>query len=283
MDDLAATIDRFPQWAYPFAFPRGHSVTVPPRIANRIVQREHYFLNPLLALCGGDLKGRRVLDLACNAGWWSLAAIRAGAAYVYGVDGRAMHIEQANVVFSEFDVDPPRYRFEERNVFDLDDIGEFEVVLCLGLLYHVAKPFELLERISRWNRDLLVIDTSVNRYPGSLLELHRESTSDLVNAVDHQLVVSPSKGAVVEMGNELGYQVVTLRPRFTSWLGCGDYRNGTRRAFICAKRTPLSKLDAEPKRPIRDTCAWVARVAGRTFVRRGGHVAAGGADEATRL
>lgn len=269
MDDLAATIDRFPQWAYPFVFPGGHTVTVPPRIENRTFQREHYFLDPLLALCGGDLKGRRVLDLACNAGWWSLAVIRAGAAYVHGVDGRAMHIEQAHTVFAEFDVDPGRYRFEQRNVFELEDVGEFDVVLCLGLLYHVAKPFELLERISGWNRDLLVVDTSVNRYPGSLIEFHHESTSDLVNAVDHQLVVSPSKRAVVEMGNELGYRVVTLQPRFTSWLGCGDYRNGTRRAFMCAKRARLSDLDAEPERPIRDTAAWVARVAGRTLVKRG--------------
>lgn len=269
MDDLAATVDQFSQWAYPFAFPRGHTVKVPPRIENRTLQREHYLLHPLLALCGGDLKGLRVLDLACNAGWWSLAAVRAGAAFVYGVDGRAMHIEQANIVFSEFDVDPQRYRFEERNVFDLDDIGEFDIVLCLGLLYHVAKPFELLERISGWNCDLLVVDTAVNRYPGSIIELHHEDTSDVVNAVDRPLVVSPSKRAVVEMGNELGYRVVTLRPRFTSWLGCGDYRNGTRRAFICAKSTGLSSLDAEAERPIRDTCAWVARVAGRTFVKRG--------------
>lgn len=270
MDDLTSTIDRFPQWAYPFVFPNGQTVTTLPRTVNRTVQRERYFLHPLLALCGGDLKGRRVLDLACNAGWWSLAAIRAGAAYVHGVDGRAMHIEQANTVFSEFDVDPQRYRFEQRNVFDLDDVGEFDVVLCLGLLYHVAKPFELLERVSGWNSDLLVVDTSVNRYPGSLIEFHHESTSDLVNAVDRPLVISPSKRAVAEMGNELGYRVVTLRPRFTNWLGCGDYKNGTRRAFICAKRTALANLDVEPERPIQDTVAWVARVLGRTFLKRGG-------------
>jgi tRNA (mo5U34)-methyltransferase len=269
MDYLATTIDRFPQWGYPFVFPRGLKISVPPHIENRTAQRERYFFDPLVELCGGDLKGRRVLDLACNAGWWSLSAIRAGAEYVYGVDGRTMHVEQANIVFSEFDVERHRYRFETRNVFEVDDLGQFDVVLCLGLLYHVAKPFELLELISGWNTDLLVLDTAVNRYPGSLIELHHENTVDLANAVDHQLVVSPSKRAIVEMGNELGYRVVPLMPRFTNWLGCGDFRNGTRRAFICAKSTPLTNLDVEPDRPISDTIAWVARVLGRTFIKRG--------------
>lgn len=271
MSDLANTVHQPPKLGYPFDFPEGSRQAVPAHIENRTTQRMRYFFHPLVDLCGGDLKGRRVLDLACNAGWWSLAAIRAGADYVYGVDGRATHVEKANDVFSTYGVEPHRYRFETRNVFEVDDAGEFDIVLCLGLLYHVAKPFELFERISGWNRDLLVVDTAVNRYPGSLVELHHENTTDSANAVDHQLVVSPSKRAVVEMGNELGYHVATLRPRFTSWLGCGDYRNGTRRAFICAKRTPLTGLDLEPRQPIRDTVAWVGRVLGRTFIKRGRH------------
>jgi ribosomal protein L11 methylase PrmA len=40
-----------------------------------------------------------VLDLGCNAGFWSLAAIDAGADLVVGIDGRQMHIDQANLVF----------------------------------------------------------------------------------------------------------------------------------------------------------------------------------------
>jgi tRNA (mo5U34)-methyltransferase len=269
MDALAETLARYPRWGA-YASPGQAPKVDPgaPREDNRLAQRERYFLDPLIELCGGDLKGRRVLDLACARGWWSLGAIRAGADYVYGVEGRAKRVQWANGVFSRFGVDRRRYRFEERNVFDIDNAEEFDVVLCLGLLYHVAKPFELLERIGRWNSDLLVIDTSVNRYPGSLFELHHEDPADPRNSVDYGLVVSPSKRAVVEIGNELGYEVATLRPRFTSWVGCRDYRNGTRRAFICAKRTPLTGLDIDSQRPIRDALAWVGRVAGRTFVKR---------------
>ena len=38
------------------------------------------------------LKGKRVLDLGCNAGFWSLNAAEAGADFVLGVDGRQIQV-----------------------------------------------------------------------------------------------------------------------------------------------------------------------------------------------
>src|SRR5438067_2455320 len=78
---------------------------------------------------GGSLAGRRVLDLGCNAGYWSLAAIEAGADFVLGIDGRQMHIDQANLVFEARGVDPARYSFQTANIFDHDFGGEFHIVL----------------------------------------------------------------------------------------------------------------------------------------------------------
>lgn len=242
-------------------------IEVPPAHQNRLTQRERYFFDPLVSLCGGSLEGRRVLDLGCHVGRWSLSAINAGAEFVHGVDGRETHIEQARIVFSEYGVNPSRYRFDTGNVFELGDLEPFNVVLCLGLLYHVAKPFELIERISGWNTDLAVIDSSVNRYPGAILELHHEDTEVLWNAVDYEVVVSPSKGALAEIAAQFGYRTVVLKPRFSDWTGCRDYRNGTRRALICAKHTPLVGVDTEEDRPIRDAAAWLGRVMGRTFIK----------------
>ena len=113
----------------------------------------------------------------------------------------------------------------------------------------------------------MVIETSVNRYPGSLLEIHHEDTSDPANAVDYAVVVSPSKRALADIAAQFGYRTMVLQPRFTSWEGWGDYRNGTRRAFISVKQTPLTGLDVEAPSPVRDSALWSARVLGRTFVK----------------
>jgi hypothetical protein len=125
------------------------------------------------------------------------------------------------------------------------DIGSFDVVLCLGLLYHVSKPMTLLEWISQINTDLLAIDTSLSTREGSLLELRRESLEEPRSACDYELVMYPTKAAVCDMVRQFGYEPVCLRPRFSDYTGAEDFRTDRRRAFLCSKRTRLEGLEAE--------------------------------------
>jgi tRNA (mo5U34)-methyltransferase len=247
-DLLRARVAEFPRWHYEFDLNGVRTPIFNPAHANRHVQRREYFFAPLVGLCGGSLAGRRVLDLGCNAGYWSLAAIEAGADFVLGIDARQMHVDQANLVFQAKGVESSRYRFELSDIFSADLPDEqFDVVLCLGLLYHVTTPFELMERISRWNTDLLVIDTRLAvGADGAYFRLARQNPRDPRSAVDRPFALHPTSKAVAMLVNQYGYRSVMLRPRFSSWQGSRRYRNGTRRAFICAKRTSLDGLDAEP-------------------------------------
>lgn len=251
--ELRERVASFPQWHYEFDLGGVRTPIFDPAHANRHAQRKRYFFEPLVRLCGGSLAGKRVLDLGCNAGFWSLAAIEAGADFVLGVDGRQMHVDQANLVFEAKGVDPGRYRFELADAFALDLAGEsFDVVLCLGLLYHVSKPFELMERIGSWNEDLLVVDTTLDPRPGPYFRIRHQDLDDPRSAVDRPVALHPSKEAVARLASEFGYRQVTmLRPRFTSWEGSSSYRDGKRRAFICAKTTALEGLDSERIGPSR--------------------------------
>lgn len=250
MDDserLRERVASFPRWHYELdlngvrtpIFNRDH--------VNRHAQRKNYFFAPLVRLCGGSLAGKRVLDLGCNAGFWSLAAIEAGADFVLGIDGRQMHIDQANLVFDAKGVEPNRYRFQLSDIFNLELHEEpFDIVLCLGLLYHVSKPFELMERIAAWNDDLLVIDTRLAAsVPGAYFRVVEQDLDDPRSAVDRPIALHPTSPAVGILASQYGYRCVMLRPRFTDWKGSGSYRDGRRRAFICAKRTKLNGLDTE--------------------------------------
>jgi SAM-dependent methyltransferase len=271
-DSLRSRVESFSRWHYEFDL--GHGVRTPNASAgqaNRHRQRKEYFFTPLVKLCGGTLAGRRVLDLGCNAGYWSLAAIEAGADFVLGIDGRQMHIDQANLVFEAKGVDPSRYRFDLADIFALDLHDEmFDIVLCLGLLYHVSKPFELMERMSRWNTDLLVIDTTLETdVAGAYFRIVQQNLDDPRAALDRPVALHPTWRAVVRLAEQYGYACVVLRPQFTSWHGAKRYRVGSRRAFLCAKRSPLSTLaagdiEAEPPAPpARARRALNRRVAGR--------------------
>ena len=244
---LREQVASFPRWHYEFDL-NGVRTPIDNRAhVNRHAQRKNYFFAPLVQLCGGSLAGKRVLDLGCNAGFWSLAAIDAGADFVLGIDGRQMHIDQANLVFDAKGVQPDRYRFQLSDIFELElHEKPFDIVLCLGLLYHVSKPFELLERISTWSDDLLVIDTALDALvAGAYFRVAQQDLDDPRSAVDRPIALHPTSAAVARLASQYGYRCVMLRPDFTSWEGSRSYREGRRRAFICAKQTPLNGLDTE--------------------------------------
>jgi SAM-dependent methyltransferase len=218
-------------------------------------------LTPLKAALGGSLKGRRVLDLGCNAGYFSLQALEWGCDFVLGLDGREMHVDQANFVFETKGIDPERYEFVtgDVNSMDLSSWGPFDVVLCLGLLYHISDPASLINRIAGLNLKILVIDTTLVPLPGRFLQLHQEHATDPRFAVRDQFVTIPTRLAVITLAEAVGYAVAPLRPAFTSYEAALDYKAARRRAFLCSKDPQaLAAIDRYTERvnPVRD--AWTA-------------------------
>ncbi len=240
---LLAEIERLSPWHY--ALEMAPDIVTPIREnawINRHAQRVRYFWEPLLRKQPEIFRGARVLDLGCNAGFWTLKALEAGAREVVAIDARPLHIAQASLLLKAKAIEPVRYRLIQKNLFDLDfeELGRFDVILLLGLLYHVVKPFELLERISAANDQLLIIDTKVSRLEFPAMEIIREELDDPRMAADWPLVAVPSASAIHEMTRVLGYDCETLEPKFDDWEGSPDYRDGDRLAFWCWRRPARS-------------------------------------------
>jgi hypothetical protein len=53
----------------------------------------------------------------------------------------------------------------------------------------------------------------------------------------------------MDMASAFGYSSVVLKPEFSNYTGCREYRQGRRRAFLCAKKTLLKELSA-PTEPV---------------------------------
>jgi len=112
-------------------------------------------------LFGGELAGLRVLDLACLEGMYALELARRGAE-VLGIEGREANLEKARFAARALGLEVDFHRGDVRDL-DRAEHGEFDVVLCLGILYHLDHPdvFELVERIASVCRRALVVDTHV--------------------------------------------------------------------------------------------------------------------------
>jgi len=268
--ELKDRIDAFPRWHYRFEFEGGVRTPVAYEgQANRHSERRRYFFEALLGLLGGSLAGHRVLDLGCNAGFWSLQAVEAGADFVLGVDARADFIEQARLVFEAKSVPGERHRFATANVFDGPGFaaageGPFDVVLCLGLLDVTARPLELFELMSGLGGELIVLDTGISRMSPALFEV--AAIGEPANVVDHELTLLPSRRAVIELAEELGYECVALAHEMLDYTGLEDYRRGQRIAFICSKKLGLGTLTAAPEQTVLPW--WAQSLGPRELLRR---------------
>ena len=79
----------------------------------------------------------RCLDLACHEGYFALQFALHGCRKVLGIDAREEHVTNAVLIRDLHSL--KNLTFERGNVLELTatGLGEFDVVLMLGFLYHV--------------------------------------------------------------------------------------------------------------------------------------------------
>jgi tRNA (mo5U34)-methyltransferase len=86
-----------------------------------------------------DLRGWKVLDIGCNAGFYSFELARRGAE-VLGIDGNPHYLAQAKWAAEILGLGAA-CRFEHRQVYDLSRMKErWDLVLFMGVFYHLRYP-----------------------------------------------------------------------------------------------------------------------------------------------
>jgi tRNA (mo5U34)-methyltransferase len=104
------------------------------------------------------LDGWTVLDVGCNAGFYSFELARRGA-QVTGIDVDPHYLDQARWAAREFGLESS-VEFRRMQVYDLAHTGElFDLVLFLGVFYHLRYPLLGLDIVARCTRRLLAFQT----------------------------------------------------------------------------------------------------------------------------
>jgi tRNA (mo5U34)-methyltransferase len=108
-----------------------------------------------------DLSGTSVLDIGCNAGFYSMEMKRRGAARVLGLDTKKEYLRQARFAS---DVNGLDIDFRQMSVYDVGVLGErFDLVLFLGVLYHLRHPLLALDLIHEHVASDLLLVQSMQR------------------------------------------------------------------------------------------------------------------------
>jgi len=192
-----------------------------------------------------SLQGKTVLDVGAWDGFFSFEAERRGAARVLATDSFIWNGLHSTANKSGFEL--ARRTLDSRvedmhiDVLELspERIGAFDVVLFLGVLYHMKYPLLALEKVSSVTKEMLILETAVDmlwtRRPAMAYYENDELGNDPSNWC------GPNPPAVKAMLRTAGFRrvevVAGLRTPFFRAARAAYYKFKRGYPFIAAART----------------------------------------------
>lgn len=150
-------------WFYPFKLPNGRTT---PSYDGGWLDGIHHtrskMLDSVLDRCfHGRENQLNAIDLACHQGWFSCQLAQRGFGRVLGVDARAEHIADASLIRDALGLAQIELQQGDVHQIDTAALGQFDVCLLLGLIYHLENPVGALRVARALTKQLLVVETQV--------------------------------------------------------------------------------------------------------------------------
>src|SRR5579884_2725092 len=182
-----------------------------------------------------DLRGKRVLDIGAWDGWFSFEMERRGASVV------AVDVIERDTFRRARELLGSKVEFVVADVFQLspERMGRFDIVLFLGVLYHVKHPLLALEKVCALSTDIACIesfvtdDGDVSAPPG--MEFYE--TDELVGRIDNW--VGPNTSCLMAFCRTAGFAQV-------DFAGVHDQRAHV----VCRRHWPAEPENAAAAPPV---------------------------------
>jgi tRNA (mo5U34)-methyltransferase len=139
-DEIAARIQSLGPWFHNIEL--GGVATAPEHYLGDYPRNKWRQFNHALPV---DLSGASVLDIGCNGGFYAIEMKRRGAERVLGIDFDQDYLDQAEFAAEVNGLD---IEFRQLSVYEVASLQErFDIVLFLGVLYHLRHPLLALDLI----------------------------------------------------------------------------------------------------------------------------------------
>jgi tRNA (mo5U34)-methyltransferase len=199
----------------------------------------HRFRNSLICgavhrYFGSRLNDIDLADIGCNCGFFSLEMANRGAKHCLGIDLRDFNIAQAKWLGSLYGIDNAEFR-----VGNVKDLGneQFDVVLNLGLMYHLSTPFEVLQACYRMTKEVCVIDSICHTEPFSGYHVVCDKNIHSPIEGDLSFELQPTYRGLLDTIFSVGFSHVVELIGLSSQ-GIELYDDLSRRCFFAFKSAP---------------------------------------------
>ncbi len=143
---------------------------------NARVNFDHFKLNrikQILADLGCLQKKKKLLDIASLESMFAIEFAMEGLD-VTSIEGRESNLEKGRFAAKALGLDNVAFHLDDVNNITPEKYGKFDVILCMGILYHISKEkyTRFLEQVTQCCEDLLIIDTFVAMRGREVVELN---------------------------------------------------------------------------------------------------------------
>ena len=162
MSETNDLLDR--EWFYPFELPDG---SVTPTYGGGKLDEVHSTRLKMMdaalwPIYPDGLQGASAVDLACHQGYFSTELVKRGAGSVVSIDARDSHVEDTRRIATAMQMaDRIEARQSDVHAIDTGAMGTFDVVLMLGLIYHLENPIGAMRTARELTGRVCLIETQV--------------------------------------------------------------------------------------------------------------------------
>ena len=150
-------------WFYRFQLPSGRiTSTYDDGALDQIHESRLTMLKQVVdARFGGSLAGHDAIDIACHQGWFSTQLAQWQADRVLAVDARSEHVADTTLIRDALNLSQLQVQQSDVHALDAAALGQFDLVLMLGLIYHLENPIGALRTARALTRHMCVVETQI--------------------------------------------------------------------------------------------------------------------------
>jgi SAM-dependent methyltransferase len=201
------------------------------------------FISELLDAIRGQVSLESAIDVGCGVGYFSEFLSDRGF-QVVAVDGREENAKEGQRRY-------PGIRFLTRNAEDpaLSDIGVFDLVLCVGLLYHLENPLLAIRNLHALTGKILIVESMCTPGTDPALLLLDEGQED--NQGLNRVAFYPTESCLIKMLSRACFPFVYRFRRLPPDRQFGNTLLRKRsRTFLVASKVVLTAANLVPAREL---------------------------------
>ncbi len=205
-DELKQRIQQLRPWGYGIQLRKGVKTENHPVALERMIFRSHLISGAIRQLIGEAMGTSSFIDFACNHGYFTLEMAHFGALNALGIDMRAENVAKAQFLRDHFEI--AAARFVQQDIYALNASKKYDVVMNLGILYHITDPYRLMKLSYDLCRRFAVVDSIMHKEPVSaFIQCVNKNTENHAEG-KFSVELHPTYRAVIDLMHAVGFRQI---------------------------------------------------------------------------